>query len=193
MAFDKIPILQKKLFLKEFKSNDSLQKYANHFLFQKLLAVGRSSWIFVVEEKHEKQKYTIKLEKEKSTRKSMVEKEAMFLEKLEKYKNLGQTLIDYNIKGRFLVWKYIEALPLNLWLKTAKKTDIKLCIKKVLKTAQLLDSLNIDHGQLSGTGSNIIITTDKTPIIIDFEKASDKRKPHNYNVLINFFKKRNLL
>jgi len=69
MAFGKIPILQKRLFLREFNANETLQKYLveNDLKFVNLFAYGKSSWLVLV--KNNKKKYTIKLEKNKALEK----------------------------------------------------------------------------------------------------------------------------
>jgi len=49
-----------------------------------------------------------------------------------------------------------------------------------------MDEIGLDHGQLAGKGANIIVKRNLRPVIIDFEKASQKRKCHNVNQLKSF-------
>ena len=138
----------------------------------------------------------------------MVENESYFLQKVNK-KNIGPKYVDYNLEGRFVVYKYFDAKPLNEAIKEMNKKQLKIFIKDLIKQAKTLDNLGVDHGQLAGRGTNILvlknketnflteivsvlfrsipnILKNKKPIIVDFEKASESRKVHNYNVLKSF-------
>ena len=48
-----------------------------------------------------------------------------------------------------------------------------------------MDEIGLDHGQLAGKGRNILVRKNR-PVIIDFEKASQVRKPGNFSQLKSF-------
>lgn len=163
----------------------------NSLSFVRLLAYGKAAWIILAKDKKTKKLFALKLEKVRSTRVKMVEKEAKHLTIANAY-NIGQKLIKYDLNARVLMWEYVEALPLKEWIKTADKKKINVLVKELLKQSRLLDDIGLDHGQLAGDATNILVKKSGTPVIVDFEKGSDSRKPHNYNVMINFlFKNKN--
>ena len=189
MSFGNIPQHIFLIFWEEFINNNILQNYLkkNNYKYDSLLAYGSSSWIVIVIKN--KQKFTIKLEKKKSTRKEMVKKELNNL-KIANKVGVGQKVIDYSIKGKFLILEYIEGIPLNLWIKKITEKDaekLRKCVFLCLKQAFLLDKLGLDHGQLTNSVSNIIIDKKGVPKIVDFEKSSINRKVHNLNMLFSLF------
>jgi putative serine/threonine protein kinase len=186
MAFDDIPKNIESIFLKEYSENKALAKFMqkHNLQFVRLFAYGKSSWIILT--KKSKTKYILKLEKNNSTRTDMVIKESKYL-KLANTIKIGQKLIDYDLNAKVLLWKFVDAIPFKLWIKTAKKQQLEKLISKCLEQARKLDEIGLDHGQLAGTGTNILVKKDCVPVIVDFEKSSNKRKPHNYNVLSNLF------
>jgi len=115
----------------------------------------------------------------------MIEKEANNLKLANKY-GIGQKLYYFDVNARCLVLEHIVALPFNLWLEKAKKEEIRKRILECLRQALILDKIKLDHGQLAGTGTNIIVKKNALPVIVDFEKASISRKPHNLNVMFDF-------
>jgi len=192
MAFEEIPKHITALFQSEFENNFALHqfmaKYNLHF--NRLLAYGKAAWILLLKD-NKGIKFTIKLEKKKSTRNQMVEKEAKYLAKANKL-GIGQKLLDLNLNARCLLWKYLDAEPLKKWIKKKQsKQKIKKMIKSILQQAQKLDDAGLDHGQLAGDATNIMVDKNGNGFIVDFEKASDARKAHNYNVVKNFLLNKN--
>jgi predicted Ser/Thr protein kinase len=191
--FGEITAMAMEQFEEEFNSNDILQNYMRleKYEFVKLLAAGQSAWIFITSKN--KKKYTFKLEKKNSTRRQMVEKETRHL-KIANEEKIGFKLVSFDLENRFLIYEYEEGIPFNLWIVKLEMKDKKIlekCLKELEKQAKKLDEIGLDHGQLAGTGSNIIVKENGTPIIVDFEKGSIKRKPHNYNVLKSFLYNKN--
>lgn len=188
MAFLNIPKNIVIIFESEFESNILLKQFMkkHKLVFIKLLAYGKSSWIILTKDINTNKLFVLKTEKKSSTRTRMVEKEAKYLS-LANTKNIGQKLIDYDINARSLLWEYIDALPLKEWIKHANKQQLKKFLKEVFKQAITLDKIGLDHGQIAGDGTNILVKPNSMPVIVDFEKSSDTRKTHNENVLINFF------
>ncbi len=150
---------------------------------------GHSSFIFLTsplpsnKNKLPKQ-LVIKIERDDSTRKNMLEREAKFLKIANKHK-IGPKLFSFSRKYRALLMQYIKGIPFSEYVFQAKPSDLKKTIFLLLKQAEILDKIGLDHGQLAGRGKNILVEKTK-PYIIDFEKASTKRKAHNYNVLMSF-------
>ncbi len=208
--------LHTKIFLEEFKSNLILQKYIKKekLIFEKLLGEGRSSWIILFKQKQVGKKennssqvyaqknkqektqkkeldnpfllLTIKLEKKRSTRTRMVENESKFLKLLNK-KNIGPKFVYSNKKGNFVIYEYFDATSLIDYLDKFNKQDLVIFLNDLFKQAKTMDEIGIDHGQLAGRGTNILVLKNNLPIIVDFEKSSNTRKTHNINVLKSYF------
>ena len=152
------------------------------------IAKGYSSEIYLAKNSKGK-KFALKIEKESSPRREMCEKEAANLGLANKY-GIGPKLIDYDIKARIILMEFIEGKTFNKWLldgkKAPKKKQLLKVISDLLLQAKIMDEIGLDHGQLAGKGANIIVKRNLRPVIIDFEKASQKRKCHNVNQLKSF-------
>ncbi len=148
------------------------------------IAKGHSSRIFLVQKG--RKKLVAKVERTDSSRKHMLEREAFNL-KLANSKHIGPTLFIYDFFYRILLMEYIKGETFEEWIfsKKRKKGEVSLFVRELLKQGEKLDSLGLDHGQLAGRGANILVRKGK-PVIIDFEKASTRRKCHNRAVLEAF-------
>ncbi|MBI2529567.1 MAG: hypothetical protein HYW05_00300 [Candidatus Diapherotrites archaeon] len=152
------------------------------------IAKGYSSEIYLV--KNPKGgKFALKIEKENSPRREMCEKEVANLLLANKY-GIGPKLADYDINARIILMEFIEGKTFSKWLLDGKKAPNKKQLLKVISDlllqAKIMDEIGLDHGQLAGKGANIIVKHNLRPVIIDFEKASQKRRCHNLNQLNSF-------
>ena len=153
-----------------------------HSIIQKI-GKGYSSEIFLIE--IEDKQFVLKKEKAKSTRDSMVEKEARYLQ-LANAEGIGPKLYAFDVQKKELIMEYIDGYTLNQWLfkKIPTKKQLELFIEQLLQQAKVLDEIKLDHGQLGGKAKNILVRQDTlSPVIIDFEKSSDNRKVHNVSVI----------
>ncbi len=154
---------------------------------EKKIAKGFSSEVFLV--KKEKKNFALKIEKIKSRRKKMAENEVKNLSKANSVQ-VGPKLIDFDLKKRIILMEYIKGKTFNEWIFSLKKNKknkkkVEKFIEKIFLQAEKLDEIGLDHGQLAGRGVNILVKKN-LPVIIDFEKASQKRKVHNKKVLESF-------
>ena len=154
---------------------------------EKFLAKGHSSRIFLV--KKGRKNFAAKVERSDSTRKLMLEKEVFSL-KMANSAGIGPRLEDYNFFDRVILMEFIEGKTFGEWIleKQRKKAEAKKFVAALLRQAEKLDEIGLDHGQLAGRGANILVRKGKVPkpVIIDFEKASIGRKVHNRAVLEAF-------
>lgn len=153
----------------------------------KKTAKGHSSEIFLV--KKGKKNFALKIEKIKSTRFKMAERETENLIKANSVK-IGPLIYGFDLKKRIILMEFIKGKTFFSWLfglKKNKENKIKLkkFIENLMLQAEKLDEIGLDHGQLAGRGVNILVKKN-FPVIIDFEKASLKRKCHNKTVLESF-------
>jgi putative serine/threonine protein kinase len=87
----------------------------------------------------------------------------------------------------FLLMQLIEGDILPSWLKTNKRqTDVKTVLRATLKQCFQLDEIGLDHGELSKAPKHVIVDRLLKPWIVDFETASDSRKPANLLAICSF-------
>ncbi|MEK6973103.1 MAG: RIO1 family regulatory kinase/ATPase, partial [archaeon] len=190
--------------------HEDLQKRIGEFLQKEDLelmgkiAKGYSSEVYLAEKNG--RKFALKIEKSDSPRRNMVEKEIQNLKVANSVK-VGPKLYAFDLERRIILMEFIDGItfaefvlgkiPKNKELgkisgkgfgKISEKKELKKIINHLFKQARRLDKARVDHGQLAGKGSNILISKNKNkPVIIDFEKASQQRRPHNETQLQAFF------
>ena len=85
--------------------------------------------------------------------------------------------------------EYIEGVDLDAWLKGLDIGEVRL-LKRVLtscfRQARALDEIGLDHGELCDARRHIILRRDLSPVIIDFGKASRRRRPSNVTSLFSY-------
>ena len=146
------------------------------------ISKGYTSDVFLVEDKKHRQ-FALKAEKQKSPRVNMVEKEALNLLFVNAF-GIGPRLECFDPAQRVVVMEFVDGPTFDRWL-FQKKPSAKVLsafVKEALSQAETLDRIGISHGQLAGKGRNILVRKN-TPMIIDFEKASNKRRCRNQNQL----------
>lgn len=164
--------------LEKFLEENSLKKINQ-------ISKGWSSEIYLVENK-KGEKFALKIEREKSPRENMAKKEVENL-KLANSVNIGPKLISWDFEKQIILMQYIPGKTFQEWIhETPSKEELQKVMQELFFQARELDKIGLDHGQLAGPAKNILVW-DTCPTIIDFEKASVERKPHNVNVLQALF------
>lgn len=144
---------------------------------------GFSSEIFLIEIGGKN--FALKKEKPKSPRIDMVKKEAENLLLANSF-GIGPKLFGFDLQNRELLIEYIDGYTFNEWLfkHAPTKKQLEKFFKELFLQAKKLDSIGLDHGQLGGKGKNILVKKNGfSPVIIDFEKASQHRRCHNASQL----------
>ncbi len=99
--------------------------------------------------------------------------------------DVGPKLIDAS--QNLLLTQLIEGDLLPAWLKAHReKAAVHDVLAHVLENCWRLDEIGLDHGELSKAPKHVIIDGAQTPFILDFETASDERKPANVTAICNF-------
>lgn len=87
----------------------------------------------------------------------------------------------------FLLTQLIDGDHLPNWLKTqTEKKLVQKVLGEVLEQCWRLDEAGLDHGELSKAPKHVIIDQTQKPWLVDFETASDSRKPANVTAICNF-------
>jgi putative serine/threonine protein kinase len=99
--------------------------------------------------------------------------------------NVGPTLI--SVSTNFLLMQLIDGDLLPNWLEKHKdKEQVQRVLRDVLEQCWRLDSVGLDHGELSKAPKHVIINKKQKPFIIDFETASANRKPANVTAMCQY-------
>ena len=99
---------------------------------------------------------------------------------------VGPRLI--GVSRNFLLMQLIDGCLLPCWLDVHKETtQVRAVLSEVLEQCWRLDSIGLDHGELSKAKKHIIINKQQEPFLVDFETASVDRKPANVTSLCQFF------
>ena len=93
---------------------------------------------------------------------------------------VGPKIID--VSKNFLVMEYLEGGRIGQWVENLKgagsSKKLKHAVRKILEDCYKLDSIGLDHGELSNVSKHVIIGEPKISLI-DFESSSTKRRPAN--------------
>ena len=115
---------------------------------------------------------------------SMMRHEAEMLGKANSIK-VGPKLLGYT--DNMVLMQFVDGFLLPEWLrKRIGKVQVKKVLRDLLEQCWLLDSIGLDHGELSHAPKHIIVDRANTPFIVDFETASVNRGPANVTSICQF-------
>ncbi len=113
-----------------------------------------------------------------------LEHEAQMLAKANSVQ-VGPQLI--GVSKNFLLMQLADGFLLPSWLDSHKDEEqMRGVLGDVLEQCWRLDSIALDHGELSKAPKHIIISKQQIPFIVDFETASVDRKPANVTSVCQF-------
>ena len=89
----------------------------------------------------------------------------------------------------FLVMELFDGLPLFRWANSLgkRKESVKTVLSDLLNDCFRLDSIGLDHGELSRAPKNVLVGRDGKGCIVDFESASMVRRMANVTSLMQYF------
>ena len=130
-----------------------------------------------------RRKVALKIRRVDADRASM-RHEAEMLKKANSV-GVGPKLLDFT--ENFLLMQYIDGKLLPEWLnETENQSLVKKILRNLLRQCFKLDQIGLDHGELSNASKHLIIDSKNKPYILDFETASDRRKPANLTSLAQY-------
>jgi putative serine/threonine protein kinase len=92
--------------------------------------------------------------------------------------HVGPKLKD--VSKNFLLMQLVDGAVIPEWLDAHKEpVHVRGVLNDVLEQCWRLDAAGLDHGELSRAPKHIIVDKQQKPWIVDFETASDTRKPAN--------------
>ncbi len=114
-----------------------------------------------------------------------LEHEARMLSEANKV-HVGPKLI--SVSRNFLLMQLIDGWLLPDWLSEQSQEElVRGVLGEVLEQCWRLDSIGLDHGELSKALKHIIISKQGRPFLVDFETASIKRRTANVTSACQFF------
>lgn len=125
----------------------------------------------------------IKVEREDSKTINRIKNEAYWLKILNKY-NIGPKL--YFSTNNIIIMRYIKGKRILDFFKHSSQQNKSIIIQEVLNQCRILDQLKVNKLELHHPIKHIIITKDKKPVMIDFEKCKYNLKPKNVTQFIQF-------
>jgi len=129
------------------------------------------------------QRLALKIRRVDADRKSL-QHEAEMLAKANSVQ-VGPKLV--SLSKNFLLMQLIEGDLLPAWLGTCRNKEIiRNVLEDILTQCWRLDSLGLDHGELSKAPKHLMVDGNQKPWIFDFETASDTRKPANITAVCQY-------
>lgn len=97
--------------------------------------------------------------------------------------NVGPKILGHT--SNLLIMEYIDGILLPKWVyglsgdRESASLRLKAALRDILEQCWRLDSIGLDHGELSWADKHIIINSFDRAHILDFEAASDRRRTSN--------------
>jgi len=150
---------------------------------QNLRVLGKGCVGVVVKAYRNSQLVALKIRRVDADR-AMMQHEAEML-KAANSVGVGPRLLD--VSKNFLVMEFVDGCLLPEWLeKCRSKKRLKAVLRDILEQCWRLDRAGLDHGELSHAPKHIIVDSQNKPVIVDFETASQNRKPSNVTSIAQF-------
>ena len=145
--------------------------------------LGKGYVGIVVAAQRYKQRIALKMRRVDADRTDLFH-EARMLE-IANSASVGPALV--NVSKNFLLMELIEGSLLPAWLKeNPEATIVRNVLHELLEQCWQLDLTGVDHGELSKAPKHIIVDTHLQPWIVDFETASNTRKPANVTAICQY-------
>jgi putative serine/threonine protein kinase len=149
-----------------------------------LNALGKGCVGIVLIAHLDKKKAALKVRRLDADRPSM-RHEAEMLEKANQVR-VGPKLLGFT--RNLLLTQFIDGRLLLSWLdKPVARVQVEKVLREVLEQCWRLDSIGLDHGELSHAPKHVIIDRKDRPFVVDFETASTDRAPANVTSICQFF------
>lgn len=129
------------------------------------------------------QKVALKVRRLDADRSRMLHEAQML--KMANSVQVGPLLLGYT--KNLLLMQFVEGSLIPIWLqKRVGKSRVRRVLLELIKQCFLLDSIGLDHGELSHAPKHVIVDKANRPYIVDFETASVRRRPANVTSMSQF-------
>lgn len=170
------------LYIYMFKKSDVLNKLEKKGI-KNICFFDNGSRGIISTAEYKRKKVAIKTKKPSSEAKNTIAKETKWLKFVNKFK-IGPEFI---LSGKdFLVYKFVEGIPFHKWIEKASKTRLKKVLLEILEKCHTLDGLKVNKEEMHRPLTNLRITKNTKPVLIDFERMYKTNKPHNVTQFCQF-------
>jgi len=129
------------------------------------------------------QKVALKVRRLDADRSRMLHEAQML--KMANSVQVGPSLLGYT--KNLLLMQLVEGSLIPIWLeKRVGRSRVRTVLRELLGQCWLLDSIGLDHGELSHAPKHVIVDKANRPYIVDFETASVRRRPANVTSMSQF-------
>ncbi len=128
-------------------------------------------------------KIAVKAERKDSKAMGRALNEAKWLKTLNK-KGIGPKLL-FSGKNYF-AYQFVEGEFIGDFIKSSGKKEIIDVLKSVMQQCFVLDELKVNKEEMHHPKKHIIVTADKKPVMIDFERCRNSEKPKNVTQFVQF-------
>ncbi len=150
---------------------------------KEFLAKGKRGQVYVYKSSVDGKDVCVKELNPDTKAMGVLENEARFL-KLANTHGIGPKLLaEAHDK---VVMEFVQGERILDFLERSPKTGIVKVLKDSLNQARTLDEIGVNKFELTNPYKHIIVNKDK-PVMIDFERCKNTRKPKNVTQLIQFF------
>lgn len=129
-------------------------------------------------------KVAIKVERKESKAENRIDNEIRWLQ-IVNQKWIGPKYLFHG--ENYVVYEFVEGMFIDEWLEVHEKKEIVLLLKQLLQQGARLDQLKINKEELHHPFKHIIINVHNHPVLLDFERCTETKKPKNVTQLLEFF------
>lgn len=146
--------------------------------------LGKGCVSIVVLAYEDQARYALKIRRVDADRGSM-DHEATLLRFANKLR-VGPRLIRFS--KNFLLMEYVEGVLIDEWLLKEVLTPnrLKRVLLNLLTQCRKMDKAGLSHGELSTARKHVLVASNDTPYIIDFETSSLTRRASNVTALCHY-------
>jgi putative serine/threonine protein kinase len=129
------------------------------------------------------ERLALKMQRVDSDRESL-EREA---ELLMLANSVGVGPMFVGVTQHFLLMQLIDGDLFEVWLQTQSEAEaVRRALADILEQCWRLDTISLDHGELSKAPKHLLINSADKPFIVDFETASTTRNASNVTSVCQF-------
>ncbi len=125
----------------------------------------------------------IKVQRKESHAMGSIENEAKWLQVVNQ-RNIGPRYLFHG--ANYVVYQFAEGIPFVDWFPTKEKKEIEAVLKKILEQCFVLDQLRINKEELHHPLKHILVNEHNHPILLDFERCAETKKPKNVTQFVEF-------
>lgn len=94
-----------------------------------------------------------------------------------------------SVTKNFLAMELFRGIPLFRWAEGSGASGrvVRQLVSRLLRCCFMLDSIGLDHGELSHAPKNVLVAKSGHSCIVDFESASTARRVANVTSLLQYF------